>query len=254
MFTGAFNHCLTIRTSGNDQTKINIHQIFHAMVNRVHVGYAALIWWDFLNYVLQKKDVIQYPRFTKLIIAALMKKYSSIPQRLEEDYHSIQDDIPLASVYSMGNVTVRGMLIPNEFITDNIRATEEYKEYMKVFGREEEITKMVKGEEDEESYASEFVDSMLNDDDDSSTMIEPGSHKEYPKTVNDDDENEKKDDDKKDKVVSREDDAPPEGEKRVKRHKTSKSSWSSKSARSSSSKQPASTYVFERQQQQDWDG
>ncbi|GJX55879.1 hypothetical protein Tco_0285776, partial [Tanacetum coccineum] len=35
-------------------------------------------------------------------------------------------------------------------------------------------------------------------DDDSSTMIEPGSHKEYPKTVNDDDENEKKDDDKKD--------------------------------------------------------
>ncbi|GKA40758.1 hypothetical protein Tco_0733351 [Tanacetum coccineum] len=48
-----------------------------------------------------------------------------------------------------------------------------------------------------------------------------------------------------------EDDAPPEGEKRAKRQKTSKSS---KSARSSSSKQPTSTYVSERQQQQqDWD-
>ncbi|GJS68649.1 hypothetical protein Tco_0683214 [Tanacetum coccineum] len=63
---------------------------------------------------------------------------------------------------------------------------------------EEEIAKMVKGEEDEESYASELVDSMLNDDDDSGTRIEPGSHKEHPKTIDDDDENEKKDDDKKD--------------------------------------------------------
>ncbi|GJS69252.1 hypothetical protein Tco_0702093 [Tanacetum coccineum] len=51
-----------------------------------------------------------------------------------------------------------------------------------------------------------------------------------------------------------EDHAPSDGEKRTKRHKTSKSLKSSKSTRSSSSKQPASTYVFECQhQQQDWD-
>ncbi|GKD40391.1 hypothetical protein Tco_1260598, partial [Tanacetum coccineum] len=42
-----------------------------------------------------KKDVIQYPRFTNLIISNLMKKFDFIPQRLEEDYHSIKDDIPL---------------------------------------------------------------------------------------------------------------------------------------------------------------
>ncbi|GJY08266.1 hypothetical protein Tco_0375320 [Tanacetum coccineum] len=48
-----------------------------------------------------------------------------------------------------------------------------------------------------------------------------------------------------------EDDAPPEGEKKAKRQKTSKSS---KSVRISSLKQPSSTYVYERQQQQqDWD-
>ncbi|GKA33769.1 hypothetical protein Tco_0720198 [Tanacetum coccineum] len=63
---------------------------------------------------------------------------------------------------------------------------------------------MVEGNEDEESYASEFVDSMLNDDDnDSGTRIEPVSHKKIPKNVNDDDNNdkdmkdEKKDDDRK---------------------------------------------------------
>ncbi|GKB36562.1 hypothetical protein Tco_0881504, partial [Tanacetum coccineum] len=35
----------------------------------------------------------------------------------------------------MGNVTIRGMLISDEFITDDIHATEEYKEYEKVFVR-----------------------------------------------------------------------------------------------------------------------
>nr|GEU69579.1 hypothetical protein [Tanacetum cinerariifolium] len=62
----------------------------------------------------------------------------------------------------------------------------------------EEIKGMVEGEEDEESYASEFANSMLNNNvDDSGTRIEPGSHKEHPENVNDDVEEiakEKKDD------------------------------------------------------------
>ncbi|GKF66021.1 hypothetical protein Tco_0192538 [Tanacetum coccineum] len=48
-----------------------------------------------MNNVKQKKEAIQYPRFIKLIIADLMKKFLDIPQRIEEDYHSIKDDIPL---------------------------------------------------------------------------------------------------------------------------------------------------------------
>ncbi|GJV31807.1 hypothetical protein Tco_1392207 [Tanacetum coccineum] len=63
----------------------------------------------------------------------LMKKFPSIPSRIEEDYHSIKDDIPLVSVYTTGNVTVRGMLIPNAFLTNEIRAIEDYKEYETVF-------------------------------------------------------------------------------------------------------------------------
>ncbi|GKG50434.1 hypothetical protein Tco_0521534, partial [Tanacetum coccineum] len=54
---------------------------------------------------------------------------------------------------------------------------------------EEEIEKMVEGDKDEESYASVFVDFMINDDvvNDSGTKIEPRSHKEHLKIVNDDD-------------------------------------------------------------------
>nr|GEZ28170.1 hypothetical protein [Tanacetum cinerariifolium] len=86
-----------------------------------------------MNCVSQKKDVIQYPCFTKLIVNDLMKKFPSIPLRLEENYHSIKDDIVLVSIYTMRSVNVRGMLILDAFLTEEIRATDDYKEYEMVF-------------------------------------------------------------------------------------------------------------------------
>ncbi|GKA60854.1 hypothetical protein Tco_0760261 [Tanacetum coccineum] len=60
---------------------------------------------------------------------------------------------------------------------------------------EEEIDKMVEGSNDDESYASEFADSILNNEgtevDDTESKIEPGSLKENPERVSDDDETEK---------------------------------------------------------------
>ncbi|GKF44823.1 hypothetical protein Tco_0131375, partial [Tanacetum coccineum] len=85
------------------------------------------------NNVFQKKEAIHYPRFIKLIIADLMKKFLDISQRFDEDYHSIKDDTLLVSVYTTGNVLVREMLIPDEFLTEEIRATDDFKEYKTVF-------------------------------------------------------------------------------------------------------------------------
>nr|GEZ73180.1 hypothetical protein [Tanacetum cinerariifolium] len=66
---------------------------------------------------------------------------------------------------------------------------------------------MVEGEEDEESYASTFADSMLNDDDDDfDAKIEPGRHKENREVVDDDDNVnviEKKYDEKNDEDVEK---------------------------------------------------
>ncbi|GJY62293.1 hypothetical protein Tco_0462950 [Tanacetum coccineum] len=128
-----FNRCLTTRTSGHDQTKINILQLFHVVLNQTHVDYVALIWWDFMNNVFQKKEAIQYPHFIKLIVADLMKKFHDIPKRLEEDYHSVKDNVPLVSVYTTGNVLVRGMLVLDVFLTTEIRETNDFKEYEKMF-------------------------------------------------------------------------------------------------------------------------
>ncbi|GJW72428.1 hypothetical protein Tco_0129345 [Tanacetum coccineum] len=169
----------------------------------------------------KKKDVIQYPRFKKLIIANLMKKFPSISSKLEEDYHSIKDDIPLVSVYTIGNVIVRGMLILDAFLTKEVRATDEYKEYETVFvnvdslWEEEEakcwrdeftikslkITikqkKVVEGNKDVESYADKFDASMIHDDvDDFGDRTEPMSHKEHTEVVDDDDNKEEKKDEK----------------------------------------------------------
>ncbi|GKE35939.1 hypothetical protein Tco_1455261, partial [Tanacetum coccineum] len=64
----------------------------------------------------------------KLILADLMKKFPEIPQRIEESYHSIKDDIPLVNVYTTGDVRVREMLIPDAFLTKEIHATDDFKE------------------------------------------------------------------------------------------------------------------------------
>nr|GEU67978.1 uncharacterized mitochondrial protein AtMg00810-like [Tanacetum cinerariifolium] len=96
-----------------DKKKINILQLFHAVINRTNVGYANLLWWDFMNNVFQKKEAIQ----------------------IDEDYHSIKDDSPLVSVYTTGNVLVRGMLILDECLTEKIRDTDDFKDYEMVFVR-----------------------------------------------------------------------------------------------------------------------
>nr|GEW50961.1 hypothetical protein [Tanacetum cinerariifolium] len=182
----------------------------------------------------KKKDVIQYPHFTKLIITDLMKKYPSISPRLEKDYHSIKDHISLVSVYTTRNVTVQGMLIPNAFLTEEIHTTNDYKEYKTVYSRAHRTPNLiaaspqwkkrkqsvvetsspqkslnitikqkqvVEGEKVVEPYADKFVASMIHDNvDDSRDRIKSGSHKEHLEVVivDDDDNKEEKKDEKED--------------------------------------------------------
>nr|GEW15029.1 hypothetical protein [Tanacetum cinerariifolium] len=89
---------------------------------------------------------------------------------VNKDYHSIKDDIRLVSVYTTGDVRVRGMLISDEFLTEKIRATNDFKEYETVVERD-------------------------HDDDDSKDRLEPENQKDNPEHVDDDD---KRDDEKVD--------------------------------------------------------
>ncbi|GJY09747.1 hypothetical protein Tco_0377932 [Tanacetum coccineum] len=220
--------------------------------------------------------IVYLQQFWRTVSKVPGPKFPDIPQSIEEDYHSIKDDIPLVSVYTTGNVLIRGMLIPDAFFTIEICTTTDFKEYETMFMNvdvpinqpqpvvstqgthrstprahrtptltarddrerdaiaeatllslalhknalateaqenvakvqekldDEEIEKMVEGEEDEESYASVFADFVFNDGvDDSGTKIEPGSHKEHPEYVtNNDEEIEKEKKDEKEKDIA----------------------------------------------------
>ncbi|GJU61860.1 hypothetical protein Tco_1243695 [Tanacetum coccineum] len=181
-------------------------QIFHTVVNKVHVDYASLLWSDFLHCVMQKKNVIEYPRFTKLIIANLIEKYKSIPKRLEEEYHTIKqkkftpttplppsddqerDDIVEATQLSFALEKMAKVYAEQQ----NVAAVEK-----KIL--EEDVDKLVEGED--ESDGDEFAYTVLLSDEDSGDRIEPESHKDKPKeNVGDEkkDEDDKHDDAKDD--------------------------------------------------------
>ncbi|GJR40640.1 hypothetical protein Tco_1216324, partial [Tanacetum coccineum] len=152
----------------------NIHTI-EAFMNRV--GYQGV--------VDKKKEVLQYPRFIKLIVAYLMKKSPNIPKRLEEDYHSIKDDVPL------------------------IREMNDFKEYEMVFMKVDVLMNQLQpvvstqgthritpSAHRSPTISSSPLKIVEKDDDDSKDRIEPESHKDNPKVVVDDDdkEREQKDD------------------------------------------------------------
>ncbi|GJU63211.1 hypothetical protein Tco_1245046 [Tanacetum coccineum] len=159
------------------------------------------------------------------------KKFPNIPKRIDEDYHSIKDDIPLVSVYTTGNVSVRGMLIPDAFLTAEIRETDDFKEYETVFMKvfvpmnqsqpvvstqgmnrntprahrsptvfanplEMKKRKQTAGESSSPRKSLRITikqrQTVEKDDDDSKDRIEPGSHKDKPEFVVDDDKAEEK--------------------------------------------------------------
>nr|GEV23658.1 hypothetical protein [Tanacetum cinerariifolium] len=181
-------------------------KVIESFMNRV--GYQGVV-------DKPKNNVIQYPRFTKLIIADLIKKYPSFPQRIGEDYHSIKDDILLVSVYTTRNVTVQGMMILDAFLTEEIRATDDYKEYEKRKKRKQstgetscntspyaahnivcfdrKLTDFLCGPHVKTSRLC-FVALMRRLP--GRVRIELGSHKEHPEIVVDDDDNKEKKDEK----------------------------------------------------------
>nr|GEV22236.1 hypothetical protein [Tanacetum cinerariifolium] len=96
--------------------------------------------------------------------------------RLEEDYHSIKDVVPLVNVYTTRNV-------------DDVHESSRSNESTAI----EEIDKLVDGDEDEESYASAFADTVINDDnDDIRSKLEPKSYKDHPEHMSDDDDKKRK--------------------------------------------------------------
>ncbi|GKA35353.1 hypothetical protein Tco_0721844 [Tanacetum coccineum] len=166
---------------------------------------------DFMNNVKQKKEAIHYPRSIKLIIAVLIKKFLEIPKRIEEDYHSIKDDIllicatndfkeyemvfmkvdvpmnqPQSVVYTQGmhRSTLRAHRTPT------LTAIPQGKKRKQSEGESSSPHKSLKI-----TIRKQKVVEGNKDDDDFENRLETKSHKDNPEHVDDDDD---KDDEKVD--------------------------------------------------------
>nr|GFB87338.1 hypothetical protein [Tanacetum cinerariifolium] len=134
------------------------------------------------------------------------KKFPEITQRIEEDYHLIKDDIPLLSVYTTGDVRIRGMLISDAFLTREIRSTNDFKESTPrahmtptlIASPQEKKRKQSAGESSSPHKSLKITIRQQKAvegnkyDDDYENRLEPKSHKDNPEHVDDDDKDDEK--------------------------------------------------------------
>nr|GEU64626.1 hypothetical protein [Tanacetum cinerariifolium] len=189
---------LPVETLQNPFVETANIQTIEAFMNRV--GYQGVV--DI------KKEAIQYHHFIKLIIADLMMKFSNAPKRLEEDYHSIKDDVTLEyeKVFMMVDVPMEQPPIVSTQGTNRgtPRALRSYT--VSASPHEKKKRKQIVGESSSPSKSLKVTIKQKKiveeekDDDEYKNRLEPRSHKENPKVVDDDDDN------KKEKVAEKKDD------------------------------------------------
>ncbi|GJY20768.1 hypothetical protein Tco_0393334 [Tanacetum coccineum] len=101
-----FSKCLTTRVTGWDQPPLQIMQIF-----------------------------------TKIIVNHYMTIFPDISRHARDMYHNLQDDDILKNIFNSGRHKNKvGMKIPDWMITDEMKQTEHYRMYTKVFGIDVPLT------------------------------------------------------------------------------------------------------------------
>ncbi|GKD46798.1 hypothetical protein Tco_1271443 [Tanacetum coccineum] len=179
-----FSRCLTTRVTSYDQPPLQIMQMLYCFINNVNVDYADLLW-EGLHYSLEHlSTLIPYPRFIKIIVSHYMTAFLEISRRVRDKYHNLKDDEMVKSIFnSRKNKAGFGMKILNWMITDEMKLTENYRMYTAVFGVKEhlaaeEIEKMVEGTNTVD--VDEFVNYILNSQNDPGTRLDSGSYNESP--------------------------------------------------------------------------
>nr|GEW96979.1 retrovirus-related Pol polyprotein from transposon TNT 1-94 [Tanacetum cinerariifolium] len=124
------------------------------MLNTQHFVYNVDMFRDILQLHMETPDNPFVAPVNIETIKAFMNKvgYPEIPNGLKRIIIlSIKDDIPLVSVYTTEDVRVRGMLIPNTFMTEDIRVIDDFREYETVFMRMPTLTASPQGKKRKQS-------------------------------------------------------------------------------------------------------
>ncbi|GKB11974.1 hypothetical protein Tco_0845897 [Tanacetum coccineum] len=124
------NKCLSGKTSNNDRLRQSRVAIFWGMFHEENVDYLELIWEDFaykINYRqarLRRREIMSYPRFTKIIINHFLSLNPSIPKVPRSGMHTIKDDevIRRLKFVKIGeDFEEYGRTIPKTMLTEGIK-------------------------------------------------------------------------------------------------------------------------------------
>ncbi|GJV79554.1 hypothetical protein Tco_1515424 [Tanacetum coccineum] len=103
------------------------------MFHKENVDFAKLIWEDFqypIDYresKLRSREIMPYPRFTKVIINHFLSLHKSIPKRLTLGLHTIKDDGVLNRLKFVRigeDFQEYGLAIPDTMLTEEIEQSE----------------------------------------------------------------------------------------------------------------------------------
>ncbi|GJU67902.1 hypothetical protein Tco_1254161 [Tanacetum coccineum] len=133
------NKCLTGKDIAYDRPRHPMLQVLWGIVSGVNVDFFEFIWEDFRFQIdsrkssKQKKELLPFARFTKLIIKHILSQNNHISKRLQSYQHAIKIDPTLGNLNFSNKEAkdpVFGMLIPMVMLNDEITAYDAHQEYL----------------------------------------------------------------------------------------------------------------------------
>ncbi|GKB93534.1 hypothetical protein Tco_0979671 [Tanacetum coccineum] len=86
-FGAIINKCLSGKIVSNDRLRHSRLEILWGMYHKANVDYATMLWEDIKYQIdyrqtkVKRRELVPYPRFTKVIIQHFMSKHKSISKR-----------------------------------------------------------------------------------------------------------------------------------------------------------------------------
>ncbi|GJR78982.1 hypothetical protein Tco_0149767 [Tanacetum coccineum] len=150
-FMTMINKCLTRKASGFNRPSLDLLKVLWGMVTKTNVDYANLTGIVSERYLIdsrqisaKKKELLPFPRFTKLIIKHIISLHNNLSERPQSYHHVIKLDAILGNLKFANkgeNDPIYGMAIPMEAMSDEIKASTDYSNYL----AKSKVDKPVKG-------------------------------------------------------------------------------------------------------------
>ncbi|GKB24289.1 hypothetical protein Tco_0863690 [Tanacetum coccineum] len=133
------NKCLFGKTSSNNRLQKSRVEILWGLFHKKNVDFAALIWEyfqyqiDYMQTKLRRREIMPYPRFTKINLHYFLSQHKSISKRQGSYVNIIKEDDVLVRLKFIGKgeeTQVYGLAIPDTMLNEDIKNSEAYQTYI----------------------------------------------------------------------------------------------------------------------------